>query len=92
MSMAPTQPASAARDSLAITEALLNARKRAQLTASHDPEWAAYADLIDVEYVDGQFHYVLTGDEERIAEALDLEYGANGRRPRTLLGRLPLDG
>lgn len=92
MSMAPTQPAVATRDSLAITEALINARIRASIAALHDPDWAQYADLIDVEHVDGEFHYILTGDPDRVESALDLEYGANGRQPKPFLGRLTLDG
>jgi len=93
MSMAPAQPASATRDSEAIEDAIVDARIRAVVLARHDPEWAPYADLIEVEYVDGEFHYILVGDDDdRIQAALDLEYGANGRSPQPLLGRLNLNG
>ena len=92
MSMAPAQSASSTRDSEAIEDAIVDARIRAVTLARHDPEWAQFADLIDVEYIDGEFHYILVGDDDRIQAALDLEYGANGRSPQPLLGRLNLDG
>lgn len=82
MTVAFTQPeVVATRDSLASI---------ARTAALQDPDWAPYADLIDVEF-DGQaFRYVLTGDDaERIEAALDLEYGVNDRQGAGFLRRLP---
>ena len=74
----------------AIESAMTTARAEIQDMAQHDPEWAPYADLLDIEFVDGEFHYILTGDQERIDQALAIEYGDEGRSPNSILRKLAL--
>lgn len=74
----------------AIEDALMAARVEIQEMALRDPEWAPYADLLDIEFVDGEFHYILTGEQERIDQALQIEYGGDGRSPNSILRKLAL--
>src|SRR5688572_8330043 len=77
--------------SRAIDVALKTARAEIQDTARLDPEWAPYADLLDIEYTDGEFHYVLNGEQERIDEALAIEYGdGQGRPANSIIRKLAL--
>lgn len=69
----------------AIESTLAHARSEIRAQAEQDSDWKEYADLLEVEYVDGSFHYVLVGDEDRVQEALDLEYGALGRSPHSIM-------
>ena len=73
-----------------IQDHLAAARVEIQDMARQDPEWAPYADLLDIEYVDEEFHYVLVGDQERIDQALQIEYGGEGRSPNSILRKLAL--
>lgn len=53
--------------------------------AAKDERWKDLADVVDVRYQDGAFHYVLVGDPEQIQAALNLEYGDQTTGPRSLL-------
>jgi len=72
----------------AIDQTLELARDEIRTEALSDPAWAEYADLLNVEYTDGSFHYVLVGDDDRVQEALDLEYGGSGTLPRSLVRKV----
>lgn len=68
-----------------IAEVAADARAEAQKKARLDPVWREYADLIDVEFKDSEFHYVLVGDEDRVREAMRLEFGMPESAPKSLL-------
>ena len=68
-----------------IEDILTDARNEARKTARNIPEWRDYADLIDVEFKDSEFRYVLVGDEERVNEAMRLEFGMPGSPPSSVL-------
>lgn len=54
--------------------------------ANKDPEWAPYANLLDVEFVNGGFEYVLIGDQADIDAALAIEYGSvEGHSPNSII-------
>lgn len=62
------------------------ARDGIRSEARKDPEWEPYADLLDVEFNDGAFEYVLIGDQTDIDAALAIEYGSiEGHSPNSIL-------
>lgn len=69
----------------AVEEVVIIARREAREAALRDPKWSDYADLIDVEFTGDEFHYVLVGDDERVREAMRLEFGMPGSSPHSLL-------
>jgi hypothetical protein len=73
---------------VAINEALELARADIRKAAEASDQWRQYADIIDVEFADGEIHYVLSGDEEAVQAAMDLEYGLPGRPPVSLLRKV----
>lgn len=69
----------------AIDQATRTARSDIRDVASRDEAWAPFADLLDVEYQNGEFHYVLSGDPDRVEQALELEYGTESTPPNSIL-------
>lgn len=69
----------------AIEEVADEARREAREAAKANEQWRPYADLIDVEFKDSEFHYVLVGDEDRVNEAMQLEFGQAEAAPHSIL-------
>ncbi len=75
----------------AIATVCIDARDAIRSEAKSDPEWAPYADLIDVEFSGGEFHYVLVGPQDQIDAALAVEYGeVEGHAPNSILRKLAM--
>ena len=53
--------------------------------AKDDAAWAPYADLLSMEYRDGEIQYVVTGTPEQHEEIDTLEYGGLGDTPAPFL-------
>jgi hypothetical protein len=71
---------------LIFAEARENALTEIRTAAESHQDWKRYADLIDVRLSEaGDLEYVLVGDEQRVKEAFDLEYGTPGNTPKSLL-------
>lgn len=54
--------------------------------AKQDIQWSEFAEIIDVEYRDGDLYYVFDSDDPDVVQAaLDLEYGGPNQSPNSLL-------
>lgn len=73
-----------------IETTLVAIREDIRKTAARDQEWAPLAEVLDVEYVDGEFHYVLDGDPALVEKALELEYGGPNGEPNSLIRKMAM--
>jgi hypothetical protein len=72
----------------ALVEVLELATAELRAAARADADWAKYEHLIEVVYEDGVFRYVLSGDQDEVDAALELEYGGFGTEPKSLIRKL----
>lgn len=65
--------------------AAAEATQTLQRTASYDDQWSAYADAVSVEFSDGDFVFVLRGDDEDLQRMREIEHGGPEHAPSPLI-------
>lgn len=69
----------------AVEELLLPLQNQIRAEARQDPDWAEFADFIEVDFWDNQFQFFVNATDDVVQAAMDLEYGTEDRPPKSLL-------